>query len=338
MSSSVKALPEVGFYYPNPIWADSNAIKNLILFFDEIALLVPEYMRDKPFRIDPATTAGLNEHGLLRILEPETFIDQSATEALATAMTDVITSGALDTLATTHTKFHELSYSRLGFMADSGLAEMIYEELKVRGLARASEDGVSIPMHPVVRSLILVLLAQLLIPTGKTKGLDLHPVTDRPDVHQSLMELLGLPNFASAGRVVALDLANVGVDLSSVPIGEILGFRGTYREKYRTYSRDLRRFVREIGNLSGDDQQHALDERAEEISDSAHALRSAASKAWRKRGSFALGLAGAAWRVKSGDAVGALLAIGGATLIADLTGPVEAGAYSYLFAAKRRLG
>jgi hypothetical protein len=61
--------PELAFYYPNPMWHSGGWAKNLILFFDGIALLVPEYMRDRPFEIDPAIATGLHENGLLRILE-----------------------------------------------------------------------------------------------------------------------------------------------------------------------------------------------------------------------------------------------------------------------------
>jgi len=45
---------------------------------------------------------------------------------------------------------------------------MIFEELKVRGLAKDSEDSVSIPMHPQVRNLVLVLLAEYFSLTAKT--------------------------------------------------------------------------------------------------------------------------------------------------------------------------
>ena len=137
--------------------------------------------------------AGLREHGLLHVFEPETVVDAAATEKLATAMTDIITSGALDRLAMEGTEFAELSYSRLGGYGDRGLADMIHTELKNRGLARDTADGVSIPMHPMVRSLVLVLLAQILRPHGMRLGIELSPATDRPEIVDALKELLSLP-------------------------------------------------------------------------------------------------------------------------------------------------
>ena len=66
-------------------------------------------------------------------------------------MTDIIASGILDDLAKEDTAFHELSMSRLGYYGDQGLYRMIVDELSDRGLAKGSEDSVSVPMHPKVR-------------------------------------------------------------------------------------------------------------------------------------------------------------------------------------------
>ena len=238
-------VPEVAFYYPGPMWDIGSWVKNLVLFFDGIALLVPEYMKNRPSMLDPAIVAGLSEHGLLHILEPETMINKAATEQLAEAMTALIISGALDGLAAEETEFHELSYSRMGSYGDRGLAAMIFEELKARGLARDSADGVSIPMHPLVRGIILVLLAQILRPYGKNFGMELSPATDRPQVVGALQELLSLPSSPSAGRVVAFDLETVSVDLSSIPIDEVLGFRRDHLDEHKAYTRNVRKFVRE---------------------------------------------------------------------------------------------
>jgi len=127
-------LPEVAFYYPNPIWMDGNWIKNLILFFDGIGLLVPEYMKDRIEEYDPAIVSGLRQYDLLHIIEPEKALDKPATEELASILTDVIVSGTLDILAKDSSDFQHLSRSRLGYYSDEGLADMIFQELKTRGL------------------------------------------------------------------------------------------------------------------------------------------------------------------------------------------------------------
>lgn len=327
--------PEVAFYYPGPMWVLSDRVKNLLLFFDGVALLVPEYMKDRPGQIDPAVVAGLQDHGLLHILEPETLVDKQATENLAMAMTDIITSGALDPLAREGTRFQELSYSRLGGSSDPALANMIFEELKRRGLARDTEDGVSIPMHPMVRALVLVLLAQILRPKGKELGLDLSPTTDRPQLVAALTELLSLPGVPSTGHVISFDLNTVSVDLSSIPMDEVLGFRKQYLKEHRAYTRSVRQFVRELSLMEAEERAEAFEDRQSELEEIANDLKRISRKEWRKPASFSLSIAGAVWTLATGDFLGAILGAGAAAAGRESSKATETGAYSYIFRAQK---
>jgi hypothetical protein len=154
---------DLAYYYPQPYWptGEVDTLKNLLLFFDGIAILLPRYMSGRETAADPILAVPLQEKGLLRILEPETFVDQEMTEALIAAVTELVTEGAFDNLARPEYGYAELSRSRMGWNADIELSEMITEELIARDLARPSEDGVSVPLHPVVRTTFLVLLSQL---------------------------------------------------------------------------------------------------------------------------------------------------------------------------------
>src|SRR5712692_1546243 len=233
-------LQDWAFYYPGPVWSDADAIKNLILFFDGLAVLVPSYLQGKPLRVDPAIAAGLEQNGLLRELQPETFIDRATAEALASRLVDLLTSDALDKIVATDGPFEELSMSRLGWSVAPDLAQMIFEELVKRGLARESKDGVSIPMHRAVRMVILVLLAQLLAPRGpKVYNIGLSPCTDRPALVHALVEFLKIPGIGTSSEVMQLDVEHVGVDLTPVPIDEVLGFRRENFRAYRTYITEL---------------------------------------------------------------------------------------------------
>jgi hypothetical protein len=71
-------------------------------------------MKDKPELVDSAIVTGLNEHNLLHILQPEQVVKAAATAQLATALTEIITSGVLNDLPK-KADFHELSMSRLGY-------------------------------------------------------------------------------------------------------------------------------------------------------------------------------------------------------------------------------
>ncbi len=329
---------EFAFYYPNPYFHDADWVKNLILFFDGLALLIPEYMADHSDLDDLAIIQGLKEHDLFTVIRPESTVDKDATAKLAEALTDVIASGALDDLTKDGTDFHELSMSRLGYAGDRELAQMIFEELKSRNLARDSQDGVSIPMHPVVRSLVLVLLAQILRPCGASQGIELSPATDHPRLIKALTELLSLPQAPSVGNVVSFDMGVVGTDLSSVDIAEVLAFRDENRDLHRNYVLSVRRFVRELSLMEEEERSATFQTRQQEIDDIANDIRKLSRAAWKTPASFTLGIAGAAWTLYSGDILGAVLAGGGALLGLSGSEGVDAGAYSYLFNARSMYG
>jgi hypothetical protein len=331
----VRITRDWAFYYPGPVWLDGNAVKNLILFFDGIAVLVPRYLSGKPFRIDPAIAFGLHERGLLREVMPEEFIDKKAADALAEQLEAVIAAGALDKLDRSG-PFAELSMSRLGWDADSRLAERLFKKLAKRGLAKKSADGVSIPMHPAVRVLILVLLAQILAPRGpEALKVHLSPCTDRPQIVSALLGFLKMAEVPTVGDVVNSDIATVGIDLSAIPIDEVLSFRTEHGNSYRTYRRNLNTFVRDLASIGAPERQHELDQRREDIKEEGRALIEQARRAWRRPAGFGLGLAGALWSAKSGDPVYGLI---GAGLALTGLGPnsVAPGVFSYLFQARQR--
>lgn len=109
-------------YHHEPYWGPSlsDSIKTLLLFFDGVALLVPDYMRDRPLLSDPSLAQPLHDQGLLHRLSPETLVDQATAEALIELLDDMIDAGALEGLDP-GVAFTELSYSRLGGSVDPGL-------------------------------------------------------------------------------------------------------------------------------------------------------------------------------------------------------------------------
>lgn len=301
-------------------------------------MLVPAYMKKRPEEIDPAIVAGLKKHELLHIIEPEKAVDKTATERLAMAMTDIITSGALDHLAKEKTAFHELSMSRLGYYGDEGLGKMIFEELKRRNLAKDTEDSVSIPMHPMVRSLVLVLLSQILRPHGAKMNAELSPATDMPQFVEALSELLAIKSTASSAAVISFDLAIVGVNLGPVPIEEVLDFRKENLKAHRRYCLSVRRFAVELSLMPEKERRTAFGMRQSELDEMASELRNKARKAWKRPASFGLTLAGAAIAAAAGHPIAAALSAGAAALRYEGTKLEDAGAYSYLFAAQLRFG
>jgi hypothetical protein len=334
-------LADLAYYYPQPYWraGEADALKNLLLFFDGIAILLPRYMAGRETAADPFFAGPLQEQGLLRILEPETFVDQQATEALLAAVTELITQGAFDDLERPEWGYAELSRSRMGWDADVELSKMITEELIARDLARPSQDGVSVPLHPVVRMTFLVLLSQLARDAGRRAGLSLHPATASSDAVEDLIQVLSLPASRSAGHVVTLDLETVGVSLATVPLDEVLEFREQHGPAYKAYARNVRHLIAELGLLAPDERESLLADRREELEDLANDLRRTARRRWQSLGALGIGAAGAAWQAAgvSHDPLGAALALASAALGFAPEEP-PATAYSYVLEARRTFG
>ena len=340
--------PDVAFYYPGQYWRDADWIKNLILFFDGIAMLIPEYMSDHATFEDYPVITSLKEHGLFHVVSPEESIGKEETEELAKALAEIITSGGLDHLTKAsrqrveRTSFGSLSMSRLGYYGDNKLAESIVQELKARGLAHDSEDGVSIPMHRTARALILVLLAQILRSKGESMGLTLSPTTDQWRLVEALNEIISKPDSPppSIGDIVSFDMSMVGVDLAGVPMDEVLDFRSQNYSQHRNYSLSVRRFARELSLMPVEERQPAFEQRQEELDDAARTIRSASRKAWGRPVSFAIGLAGAGVALQGGEIVGGAIAAAGgvaAFLLSMADKGQDAGVYSYVFSARRSL-
>lgn len=331
-------LPDVAYYYPAPYWGMSEGdwLKSLLLFFDSVAILLPRYMRGREIAADPVLAGPMTERGLLRVLEPEEFVDKQVTEQLGEVLVDLITGGAFDGLDH-NTHYAELSRSRMGWDADIDLAAMVIDELERRGLAHKSEDGVSVPLHPTVRTTILVLLSQLLRSAGERRGFHFHPVTADATAMKGLVETLSLRPMPSAGHLVALDLEIVSLNLAPVPLDEVVDFRIQHGAAYRAYARDLRRFIAMLSPLSERDRATLLSDRQAELAGRAQELRRTALRAWAiPFASLALGAAGAAWAGVHGDIVSALVTLG-AGIVGARAGTPNQGAYSYLFEAQRRL-
>jgi hypothetical protein len=230
----------------------------------------------------------------------------------------------------------------MGWNADVALSEMITEELIARGLALPSRDGVSVPLHPAVRTTFLVLLSQLARDAGRRAGLSLYPATASYGAIEDLISVMSLQSSPSAGHVVTLDQETVGLDLATVPLEDILEFREHHGQAYRAYARNVRQQVTELGLLEPVEREARLLDRREELADLSNDLRRTARQWWRRPlGSFALGAAGAAWLAMGPlhDPIGGALALAGTGLAAaSAAGQEPATAYSYILDARRTLG
>ena len=334
-------MKDIAYYYPAPYWLadEGDWIKSLLLFFDEVAILLPDYMRGRHRNADPSLAAPLEDMGILRILEPKEWIDAQVAKALTDVMLELLAGGVFDGLPEAP-YFAELSNSRLGYGADAELAESLVDDLRQRGLARPPEDGVSIPLHPVVRTTILVILGQLARGAGERRELAVHPATDSPSAAADLLTALSREPMPSCNGIVKLDLEPVTLDLSSIPLEDVLKLREEHQKAHRAYMQSLRGFLVELGRIrDAPEREAALLERRQEIADLAHEnRRSVGQSVGKSLASWSMGIAGGIWSATTGDILGATVgALGlGAGLVPGSGKTV--GAYSYLFAVTSAFG
>lgn len=334
-------MTDTAYYYPAPYWGLQNIeeIKSLLLFFDDIAILLPGYMYGRHRVADPVLAGPLEERGLLRVLDPENWVDGEITNKLSEVIVELLTNGTFDELPQTD-YFAELSQSRIGYGADVDLASFLIDELQAKGLARPSEDGVSIPLHPIVRTTILVILGQLSRIAGKKHGMNIHPTTNEFSAVNDLINTLSMKSMPSRHNVIRLDLEPVTFDLTSIPLDDVLQFRAEHQAAHHAYMRDLRGFMVELAEIDDPNEREAvLLERRQEIADTAHDIQRATRLGLGKNlASWSLGIAGGVWSFSTGDPIGlALTAIGFIPgLISSQSNKV--GAYSYIFAAHHAFG
>ena len=149
------------------------------------------------------------------------------------------------------------------------------DELRQRGLGTAkAKTESSIPLHPTVRTTILVILGQLARGAGERRGLVVHPATNWPTAATDLIEALSRESMPSCEGVVKLDLEPVTLDLSSIPLEEVLQLREEHREAHKAYMRSLRGFLVELGRINDPAEREVeLLQRREEIAEMAHGNR-----------------------------------------------------------------
>jgi hypothetical protein len=232
--------------------------------------------------------------------------------------------------------------------------------LSQRGLIRKTRfDNELFMLDEKARLLVLTIFAQSLRLQLADMGVALHPATDSVEgiydlrsTFKSYAHVYGLDTAYTMGepwnidnsqgdswytfdsmspKQISDDLRDVGADLSKVPLDEVLDFRDQNGHHYRTYARMFRQFSVTTAYANVPERQQALQQRTAEIREHVAQLRRVSRAAFGMRVStLLLSLACAAWTLKSGDPIGALLAGASASTQAIPTPERQVNAYSYL--------
>ena len=150
----------------------------------------------------------------------------------------------------------------------------------------------SIPMHREVRGLILVLLSQIIKSREDHLGITLSPATDQVRFVKGLNQILVNVSASSPtpADIVSFDTNVVGIDLSSVPMEEVLAFRAEHYSQHRDYRLAVRKFARELSEMPAEERPTVTEQREEELKDAASDLSLRYLPSWRQTATFALGL------------------------------------------------
>jgi hypothetical protein len=218
-----------------------------------------------------------------------------------------------------------------------------------RGLIERTQDSRIVRLDSDVKALVLASFAQALRARLVNSGVVIHPITDSWG-HSTNLRMMLMREAESGGvlmqdfyrpkapysdvmnpRQLESDLMDVGADLSSVPLDEVLDFRRQNGDHYRAYAAALRQFLTTLSQISPAEREVALNERRLEILDQAAELRRISRAAFGvKSSALLLSLIGASWTAKHGDLIGALLAALSASIQVMPTSRRTVTAYSYL--------
>lgn len=340
------------YYATGWIWPEEYAgkIKSLLLFFDGVTLSLPEELLPGVIDRSPALAQPLFEKQMLINLPPEDSLTPASSSQLARALTQWIHDNPGDHGISFHERPLTITSAHWGERTDRQItnARRFTEKMQHMGLARAT--GELWELSPQVHLLVLMAYCHSLQESiAERSELTLQPVLDGQAARwppQRLFEAItrctnprGLSRQRrSAVQVIESDWHEVGVDLTNVPLDEILDFRAEHREGFSSYTHGLRNLILSTGQLNDEQFAAELRVRAEQISEEAASLRKVTRRAFgQTAAATVLALCGATWTATQGDLIGALFATASAGVgFARPSRPVTA--YSYFFDIDRRFG
>ncbi|MFF0110689.1 hypothetical protein [Streptomyces hirsutus] len=281
-------------------------MKSLLLYFDGFALLLP----DNHFCVTVAQEAELaqplQQAGLLHNFAPRTWLDTDTARTIQQAAVRSRRAGGPASISIGHMTGAAISSGHLAaelISAHRVVEQMLRSGTVIRRRPDLGPDMVDMPER--VRAAVLLTVG--LAAQAKVSDHRIHLVGD---LSQATRARSG--KAERTGQILHQDILDVGMDLSQVPLNEILDYRREHGASYKAYAQDLRRFVRDLEAAEPIDHQRMLHERSESIADHASQLRRA-RRAWgRPVTALAFAGAGAAWTLHQADIWGAVFAALGA--------------------------
>jgi hypothetical protein len=337
-------LPLVGYYAGGWIWPDDQIdwVKSVLPFFDKLSLILPPELVPQAVRDDDVIAQPLIDLGVLETRNPTDVLDDKATTVIVESIRRIIIErqrkrgleegrslAELAELVTAPEVFQTITATHFGIY-DREVEELL-RDLQARGLAGALDPRTGLlQLEGNLRAAVVAVCAQTMCLVDRANGLDVVPF--RPPTGRSA------PGRWSAAMVEILsgDLASVGVDLSRLPLDDVLAFRDEHLAAYTKYMRNLRSMVRLVDTATDQvDRRRLILDRQEELREAADSLRRSARRSGIKTGlGVGLGLVGAGVTFGTGAVAGGTVAAVAAAvgLIPDARADSP---YTYLFKLAR---
>ncbi|MFG2169435.1 hypothetical protein [Micromonospora chersina] len=374
METSAEPL-ELAYYYSDWIWPynETDQMKALLLFFDGLALALPKKQLEEVILRDPVLAQPLAERDLLYNLDPKDWMTPETAKQIRSLTGSVLNRRELLVGADRDARRSRLTFRH--FIAPSEESDTILRSMQESGLISSyGKDLVRLPAYnrqAILAALAISIQAHVskfsIQPITRSipqLGWRSDPSAQNPsDAFLRMLSLIGMPPAASAlapveyvayerggtmpsrfpnpshrtnvGEVFRVDVDNLELDLSRVPLDEVLAFRAEHGADFRAYARHLRGFVTDLNASSSPERVRMIDARRLELADRAAELRAVSRSAFgRPVIGTALSVAGAAWTARHGNPVGALLGAAAAVLGFSRPQP-STSPYTYLFKAQR---
>jgi hypothetical protein len=331
---------KLALYFPGRVWTPSLPVRNLVLFFDGIAVLNPPYQREL-FDASPLAEE-LRREGLLEVFTPVDLYDEMVVNGMADFLRQVMAGPDVRMLAVPADPPADLyvvtDVGRAGALGSA--SDHLWEplkELQQMNLTRPASEPGKVVMHRDLRVAILTHAAYLIGAKGSRGGTALRPVTD---LSFSASDGASGINPADPGHFVSAllaaaadDLAMVGVDeaaLISTPLRDLKRYREQNKVAYDAYVASLQEYVQVIFAAPDAISEAAeRDRRRAELASASEGVRAVNRSRWNAKLIFMLSALTVAIPPIAGLVVGGP---GGA-----ITGGAVGGALTALEATKTAL-
>jgi len=329
--------PELAHYYGDWFWNDKQIgwVKSLLLFFDGLALALPPDTAANLIDSNPVLAQPLSERGLLQNYPPELWLKSSFPEgrrALKRFRRVQEKLGMPVERDLFHMDIDVVLGKKMGLTPSEYYKALREFERLLDRAKRQYGDG-----KPPIKALAVGVTSRLL--SQNIQEAAIQPVIDSEHSASFVASIIGGQDNGLA-KVFLSDLNHINLDLSDIPLDEVLDFRSEYGAEYRAYAHQVRRFALELSLMSDSEQSSALAARRMELDDRTEHLRRISRTAFRRQAVIiGFGVAGAAWTLAHGDFWAASFAAGAAVAGISIPTPGPIGAaYTYILTAKAAMG